>query len=219
MTQNPPYVRPNVRLNLNSNELYNLQTAAFPGGITEGQFSFPKGGIDRMDFNRRPEFTKVREFMEETKYSSPTLLELVRRHYEDPSFISILNAPENQVYEDWIGLDHRRYSTEYAIFVIESIDDLQRVANNGNSVNPHHITSTIPYSAIKRSHQKKYIKKMAIPAVNDSEKMNLFVSLPIALEYTNFDKAKIFRSIDPVRINEAIKKYTREEGEKKNFKC
>ena len=220
MTENIPYPRPPAKENnieLNFNELYNLQMSSFPdGGLTERQYTFPKGRIDNLDYNKKREFTKVREFIEETKYYSPALLELANQHFKDQNFVSVLNNVENQVYEEWIGLDDKRYSVEYAIFIINSLSELKYIAQNKkNTISPSLITTAIPYCYADAKAIKNYHGKMKLTQANDSSTRTKFVDIKIALRYNNVDKKLAICSIDEQKIEEAILKRVNEEEEKK----
>ena len=222
MTENIPYIRPTKRnkIILNYNELYNLQMSSFPnGGLTERQYVFPKGRIDKLDYDNGCEYTKVREFIEETKYYSPKLMELVEQHFGNAKFVSLLNNPDNQVYEEWIGLDENRYSVEYALFIIDSINDLKyKAMDNKNRISPFLISDNIPYCKAGNNAITNYHKKMNISKANDSNTRTVLLDIQTALRYNNLDKKQIISCINEQKIYEAIsnEKNKREKNLKKD---
>ena len=212
MVENKPYPKPiKSKVQLNINELYNLQMSSFPNGTpTERQYTFPKGRLDNIDIGKRCELTKVREFIEETKYFSHELMGLARRHYTEREFISLLNDRDNQVYEEWIGLDNKRYATEYSIFIVDSIKSLQyKAQHKNNCISPKLISTLLPFRNASNRVLHYYEKKMTNVISNDSNTKTVLVDIITALKINNIDKKVIIERIDENKVSAAIKKALR----------
>ena len=106
-----------------------MDLALFPTATLESEFSLPKGQMDRMD-RKNPIFTKIREFIEETKYSHPCFENLMEKHFKNPKFKSFLNDQNFIIKEQWMGLNGIIYECEYSVFLIDSMDELIPVNND-----------------------------------------------------------------------------------------
>ena len=194
------------KLCLNSNEYQNLLLASFPAGSVEGQYTPPRGKTDAIDGSNCC-LTKIREFLEETKFSHPRLLKLAEQHYRDPAFTSFLNDKEFTVSEEWIGLDNNLYAAEYSIFIIDSLDELEYIGQ-GNKISPDFvIKSILPFS--KSSYRKKeyYCRRFKYNAVIDKSKKTVCIPVEEAFTLLNAHRLQIFKQIDTNKILELIKKY------------
>ena len=135
-----------VTLSLNSYESQNILLSSFPHGcIGEGQYTFPRGQIAKIDKNDKCR-TKIREFVEEAKHFYPELGMYNgegggggggggnRRHH--CSRFNWLTNDDYCVREKWIGLDYKLYTAEYSILIIRDdnyFDDDDD--NNNNQMN------------------------------------------------------------------------------------
>ena len=197
INKSPPYMKLNMKKNhhsknfgnitVNTNEKYNLLLSAFPNSSLEGEYTLPKGRIDYMD-KKNKNFTKVREFIEETKYTHPLFSPLLNKHYQDSNFKSFLNDENYILQESWLGLDNKLYKCEYSVFVIDSINELEYINN--------HCSNTVPFSYFIKSFNvyqdcSKYKKKYKQSSNLDSQKQTLFVPIEIGINLLNRDKINI----------------------------
>ena len=194
------------KLSINSNEHYNLLLASFPAGSVEGQYTPPRGKTDAIDGSNCC-LTKIREFLEETKFSHPRLIKMAEEHYRDPTFTSFLNDKDFMVSEEWIGLDNNWYAAEYSVFIVDSLHELEYIGQ-GNKISPDFvIKSILPFS--KSSYRKKeyYCRRFKYNAVIDKSKKTVCIPINEAFTLLNAHRLHIFKRIDMNKILELIKKY------------
>ena len=200
LNKSPPYIKSYMKkvvknfsktnfgkIKVNTNEKYNLLLSAFPNSTLEGEYTLPKGRIDDMD-KKNSIFTKVREFIEETKVTHPLFSQLLNKHYQDSSFKSFLNDENFILRERWLGLDNKIYNCEYSVFIINSIKELIFV----NDVN----SNTVPFSYFLDSFNVYrdcgiYYKKYKQSSSLDRQKQTLFLPIEIGFNLLNQHKIRI----------------------------
>ena len=202
----PPYIDSTISkkifkqkykyIDLNTNEKYNLDLALFPTATLEGEFSLPKGQMDRMD-QKTPIFTKIREFIEETKYSHPCLENLMEKHFKNPKFKSFLNYQNFIIKEQWMGLNGIIYECEYSVFLIDSMDELIPVNNDQNIVPLDFFTQKFSIYA----KYDKYHKQNKKNANLDGLKQTLFVPIHSGICLLNEHKINIYRDERDSRLD------------------
>lgn len=175
-------------INLNTNEKYNLDLNLFPNATLEGEFTLPKGQIDHID-NKNCILTKIREFIEETKYTHPTLEKLFQKHYENPNFKSFLNDPDYMLHDKYLGLDGKIYECEYSIFVIDSIKELIPI-NGDNNIVPFKFF--IDNLFIHSNYESKDYKNYQRSSKLDQLKKTIFISIENGIYLIN--KHKIIKT-------------------------
>jgi len=191
---------------LNSNEHYNLLLASFPNGTVEGQFCPPRGKIDAID-NNDTSITKVREFLEESKFSHSILLLLSKNHFQNPNYKSMLNNAEHCVTEEWIGLDNNRYRVEYCVFIIKSLRELEYIGKRNNVPSKYIINKLLPTNKYHKSTINHYRRRFPFNANLDKLKQTIALPIPLALAHLNTHKLKIIKSIESKKNFHLIKKY------------
>ena len=182
------------------NEKYNLQLSMFPNATLEGNYSLPKGHTETID-RHNCIFTKVREFIEETKYTHPYLHQLMERHYQDTNFKSFLNDENFIIKEEWWGLDNKRYRCEYSVFFIESMNDLVPVVRKNNS------SGIVPFNFFLKNfsiyrHCEQYYKKYKYNSKLDKFKQVVFMKIPEAIKLLNEHKINVFQNEIDSRISQ-----------------
>ena len=200
LNKSPPYIKSYIKkvvknfyktnfgkIKVNTNEKYNLLLSAFPNFSLEGEYTLPKGRIDDMD-KKNCIFTKVREFIEETKLTHPSFSQLLNKHYQDSNFKSFLNDENFILRECWLGLDNKIYKCEYSVFIINSIQELVFV--NDESSN------TVPFNYFLNSFDiyrdcNKYHKKYKQSSNLDSQKETLFLPIETGINLINQHKISI----------------------------
>lgn len=176
---------------INNNEKYNILLNGFPNSSLEGEYTLPKGKIDDMD-KRNSINTKVREFIEETKYTHRSFKYILNKHYNDPKFISFLNNEKYIIKESWLGLDNKIYNCEYSILLIDSMNELIPIGNNNNTVSFNYFTKN--FKVYENCH--KYYKRYRSSSNLDSQKETLFLPLSEAIELVNIHKINLFNNND-----------------------
>lgn len=128
MVVSPPYISLNAYakrrrrkrgiFTLNSNQAYDLMLGAFENGYAEGTFTLPRGHREKMDKQDHVR-TKMREFVEETG--------LWHRQFHP-------HHPElyHNFHEEWIGLNNVHYKADYSLFVVNTIEELQKTERHMN---------------------------------------------------------------------------------------
>ena len=180
----------NAGLRVNTNEKYNLLLSSFSHATLEGEYTLPKGKMDVMD-EKRSIFTKVREFIEETKHTHPLFPALLNEHYRDPNFQSFLNDENFILRESWLGLDNRVYHCEYSVLVIDAITELIPVSSS-HSVVPFKYFLT-HFDIYKNC--KKYYKKYRRGSNLDRQKVTLFLPIVTAVNLLNQHKLNLYASL------------------------
>ena len=186
INESPPYIKPRVKNNigyitLNTNEKYNLISNMFPNSNLEGQYTLPKGKMDDID-KKNCIYTKVREFIEETKYTHPQLIELANKHYVNPKFKSFLNDERFTLRESWMGLDGIVYYCEYSVFIINSMEELILV--NINIVPFQYFLDNFLVYKNCNKYYKKYIQSSNL----DSQKETKFILIDDCIRLLNEHK-------------------------------
>ena len=198
INKSPPYINSNINrkyfkqkygaVKLNTNEKYNLDLGLFPDATLEGEFTLPKGHVDYMD-KKNPIFTKIREFIEETKLSHPTLNYLLKKHFEDPNFKSFLNDENFIIREQWLGLNGNIYRCEYSVFVIDSMEELVPINCYYNNTVPfeYFVNNFLIYSNCD-----KYFKEYRKSSKLDSFKKTLITSISTGISLLNEHKINVY---------------------------
>ena len=201
MNKSPPYIKTHMKtinknyhktdfglVKLNTNEKYNLILSLFPNSTMEGEYTLPKGKMDDMD-KKNSVFTKVREFIEETKYTHPIFPFLLNNHYENPNFKSFLNDENFILRESWLGLDNKIYKCEYSVFIIKSITELVPLNNNNNN----NIVSFKYFLNNFKVYQNcnKYYKRYKQSSNLDSQKKTLFIPIKQGINLLNQHKLNV----------------------------
>jgi len=194
------------QITLNSNEHYNLLLASFPNGTVEGQFCPPRGKIDAID-NNDTSITKVREFLEESKFSHSILPLLSKNHFQNPNYKSILNSAEHCVTEEWIGLDNNRYRVEYCVLIIKSLKELEYIGKRNNVPSKCIIDKLLPTNIYNKSTINHYRRRFKYNANLDKLKQTIALPITLALAHLNTHKLKIIKSIESKKLFSLIKKY------------
>ena len=220
INKSPPYIKTYIRKNkrnshkshfvnirINSNEKYSLILSLFPNSSLEGEYTLPKGKIDEID-QKNKIYTKVREFIEETKLSHPYLLSMLNNHYNNLNFKSFLNDEKYILRESWIGLDNNIYNCEYSVFVINSINELIPISNKNNIVPFDYFLKNFDIYRNCNNFYKKYKQSSKL----DSQKKTLFLSINEGIDLLNKHKINIYqnKSNDSrLQIND-VKKYIKD---------
>ena len=197
INKSPPYIKSYIKkvnkkisrnnigcISLNTNEIYNLTLGMFPNTNIEGEYTIPKGKVDEID-KKNSIYTKVREFIEETKYTHPLFKTILNQHFLNPNFKSFLNDEKYILNESWIGLDGNVYYCEYSVFVIKSMKELIQVGYNNNSIVPfsYFLKNFLIYKNCN-NHYRKYIQSSNL----DSQKITEFIPIQIAIQLLNEHK-------------------------------
>ena len=200
INKSPPYMKMNMKnkirnynrklfmqFNVNTNEKYNLLLSLFPNSSLEGEYTLPKGKIDDMD-KKNSIFTKVREFIEETKYTHSSFSDLLNNHYCNSEFKSFLNDEKYILRESWLGLDNKIYNCEYSVFVIDSINELIPTNNNKNLIVPfkYFLTQFNVYQNCD-----KYYKRYKQSSNLDSQKHTIFIDIEDGISLLNQHKINL----------------------------
>lgn len=183
------------KLTLSLNEMYNLQMSSFPNCIVEGQYSLPRGKTEKID-KKNVALTKIREFIEETKYIHRDLIYYANTHYQNVGFKSFLTDKEFTVSEIWYGLDNVKYIMEYSIFVIGSADELKRVKG---------VESIMALCKCFSSEQ--YKRQFKRDSKIDNFKRAVLVPIDDLILCKNVHRLNIVKEIEVYKIFDAIKKY------------
>lgn len=178
------------QIKVNTNEKYNLMLSSFPNSTLEGEYTLPKGKIDDMD-GRDFIFTKIREFIEETKNTHPLFRVILNKHYQDSNFISFLNDEKSILRECWLGLDNKIYKCEYSVFVVDSMRELFSVNDKNND-------NTVPFDYFLNEFDvyrncNKYKKKYKQSSKLDSQKITLFLPIEIGIDLLNQHKINLMK--------------------------
>ena len=179
-------------ININTNEYYNLLLNSFPNSSLEGEYTLPKGKIDNILDKKNCIYTKVREFIEETKYTHPSFSSILNKHYKDPNFKSFLNNEKFILRETWIGLDNKIYNCEYSVFIIESMNELNFIGNRNNIVPFNYF---LTYFDVYKNCDK-YHKKYKQSSNLDRKKTTLFISINEGIDLLNQHKINIYKNND-----------------------
>ena len=201
INKSPPYIktylkkfnkyfhRANFRhIAVNTNEKYNLLLNSFSNSSLEGEYTLPKGKIDDMD-KKNKIFTKVREFIEETKLTHPSFPYLLNQHYRDPNFKSFLNDESYIIRESWLGLNNKIYNCEYSVFVIDSMRELI----------PLKCGNTVPFNYFLTEFDvyqdcDKYYKKYKQSSNLDSQKTTIFAPIKAGIKLLNEHKINLINN-------------------------
>lgn len=190
----PPYIKTNLKkqnnnknfkhVEVNTNEKYNLLISAFAHSSFEGEYTLPKGKIDDMD-KKNKIYTKVREFIEETKFTHASFSYLLNKHYQDPNFKSFLNDENHIIRESWIGLDNKIYNCEYSVFVINSMSELIPLYCN-----------TVPFNYFLEEFDvykdcNKYYRKYRQSSNLDRQKSTIILPIDQGVELLNEHKINL----------------------------
>ena len=186
-------------LPLSINEKYNLDLNLFPNTFLEGEYSLPKGHMDNIDKNNCI-FTKVREFIEETKFFHPYFKKLLENHYADHNFKSFLNDETFILREKWIGLNNKIYTCEYSVFVINSISELFSITENNKAVPFNFFLSFKVFSDCYKYH-KKYNQSSNL----DRQKSTIIVPISYGIQLINEHKISIKDSDSRIKENDIRK--------------
>ena len=190
---------------INSNVKYNLLMASFPFGTVEGQFGLPKGRMDSIDCGN-PTNTKIREFIEETRYVHPSMLKIATHHYQDPNYISPFTDKNYRVVEEWEGLNNCVYWVEYTVFFIKSMDELIHLGSGPETRD--FILNNIPSVANASDRVKRGFKeKFHYVSHVDDKKRPVILALNDALFRLNSHRIQQFKSVTEMDIFNAFKKY------------
>ena len=201
INKSPPYIKSRIRksnkknsknnffgyISLNTNEKYNLTLGMFPNTTLEGEYTLPKGKMDDID-KKNSIYTKVREFIEETKLIHKDFSTILNQHFIDPNFKSFLNDEKFIIKESWIGLNGIIYYCEYSVFVIKSMNELVPINlnnNNDKAIVPfnYFLNNFSIYKNCNRYH-KKYLKSSNL----DRQKTTVIVPIPRAVQLLNEHK-------------------------------
>ena len=168
---------------LNTNEKYNITLNMFPNTTLEGEYTLPKGKIDVMDQNNTI-YTKLREFIEETKLTHPDFSTIANNHYAYPdTFQSFLNDKNNIVRESWMGLNGVTYYCEYSVFVIQSLKELVPISDVGVVPFNYFLQNFAVYK-----NSDKYYKRYSQSSILDRHKTTYFVPIYKAIQLLNEHK-------------------------------
>lgn len=217
LTCSPSYatldILKNKKRKINSSECYNLFLASFPGTSGEGQYSLPRGKIDKID-NNSVINTKIREFMEETKCMHPQLKLLANEHYTRDknglAICSIFTDKDCIVEEKWIGLDNRIYSAEYTIFVIDGLEDLTRLCDESiNMICSDDILEgdLLPFTQALTRRKERYKRSHFYNSRVDRMKRTIVMPLVDVMDHLNAHRLHSYVCIDKIKIYHAIAKY------------
>ena len=174
---------------LNSNEKYSLDMGLFPNATLEGEYTLPKGHMESID-NDNYIFTKLREFIEETKYTHPIFYTLFENHYESKKFKSFLNDENFIIREKWMGLNNKIYESEYSVFIIDSINELKQIRKTNNIVPFKHFLKYSIYSKCFQYYDR-YMKSCRL----DRYKTTEFLPIERGIQLLNQHKLKEYKSI------------------------
>ena len=208
INKSPPYIKSNINrkyfkqrygyIRLNTNEKYNLDLGLFPDATLEGEFTLPKGQMDHMD-KKNSIFTKIREFIEETKYTHPHLNYLLKKYFDDPNFKSFLNDENVIIKEEWLGLDGKIYHCEYSVFLIDSMTELIPIRcynNNNNNNNDIVLFEYFSKNFSVYSNCDKYYKEYKKSSKLGSLKKTLFTFISSGIFLLNEHKINIYTDDD-----------------------
>ena len=195
LNQSPPYITTKLMrvnnkydflCNVTLNEKYNLDISMFPDTCLEGEYTLPKGHIDKIDRNKKY-FTKVREFIEETKYTHPYFKYVLEQHFQNPNFKSFLNDEKYIIREKWKGLDNKIYNCEYSVFCIENLKELIPVELENNVVPFNFFVKNFSFFR----QDSKYCKRYQQSCKWDSLKKTKFLKISEGIELINQHKINI----------------------------
>ena len=195
-------VNNNKLVHLNSQETYNIFLSSFPGYVGEGEYTLPRGRPEPIDQNNLIN-TKVREFIEETGYYHTDFERIVNKHYLDDKFTSIFNDKRYNIREEWVGLDEKKYSAEYTVFVIDKKSDLEKVVKTPNNV----LDKFLFFKNAKEPTRTRYIKKYKYDTLIDILKKPTFIPLEDGLELLNVHRSRRILDLNKEDIKNIISFY------------
>ena len=214
VNQAPPYKTLEIILNKfekdyfgilqsNTNEKFNFELGMFPNAVIEGEYTFPKGKKENIDKNKM--FTKIREFIEETKCYHPVFEYVLYKHTNNVKYESFLNDKNLTVNEKWIGLNNKIYHCEYSIFVVNSLNEMIQFPDK---VIPLQFILNLPgFSLNNVNNQNGFYNKYRKSSILDSFNKIKIVTISEGIQLLNSNKLKIINKINENDILKAIKKY------------
>ena len=208
-----------VTVSLNSYESQNVLLSSFPYGcIGEGQYTFPRGQISKIDKNDKSR-TKIREFIEEAKHSCRELemydnchrRSQQQQHRTTHNQYSWLTNDDYCVREKWIGLDFKLYTAEYSILVVEKNFNeslLKIFLRNDNTIPINYIFKRLTcFNGCTSRDKKRYINQYIKRDRHiDRFKRYEYIPLKEALNLIKMNRIKTIEALDEKKILEAIKK-------------